>query len=355
MQADRPYARSENEPLSGMTLERLIRSLSLDKPFRAKQVFKWIADGARDFNDMTNLPLSLRESLGRTRTLFDTKIAKTLKDPDGTVKLQIALRDGGAVETVLLTDQDGRKTACVSCQVGCPMGCAFCQTGHIGYAGNLATGEIIEQFYHLEDAVGRLDNIVFMGMGEPMLNLSAIREAIAILTDPEGRALSKRRITISTSGVAQGIMSLADEGPDVRLAVSLTTANPALRERLMPVSRGNPLPELKRAIAHYCDVTGKRVTLEAALLSGVNTGEDEAERMAEFAKGLNVHLNLIPWNPVPALEFTSPSSRETEAFVRLLERKGLNVTLRTRRGRTIGGACGQLGRSSEEDLTSEGP
>ncbi len=332
--------------LSGMLPEELFSSLELDKKFRAKQIFKWIADGARTYGAMTNLPLAMREGLTARAPLFSTSVTAALRDPDGTVKLQIGLDDGNAVETVLLTDSAGRKTACVSCQVGCPMGCAFCQTGHIGYARNLDAGEIVEQFFHLEDEVGRLDNIVFMGMGEPMLNLGAIRKAIAVLTEPEGRGLSRRRITVSTAGICAGIRSLADEGPDVRLAVSLTTADPALRDKLMPVNVGNPLGKLREAIAYFSEKTGRRVTLEAALMSGVNTDEAHARQMADFARGLNVHINLIPWNPVETLPFDTPKGAETREFLGKLERYGLNVTLRTRRGEKIGGACGQLGKSA---------
>ncbi len=330
---------------SGLTPEELVAVPALDRPFRAKQIFKWIADGARDFSSMSNLPAALRESLSRDFAVFTTAVQQVLRDPDGTVKLQIKLADGGAIETVLLTDIEGRKTACVSCQVGCPMGCAFCQTGHIGYRRNLDPAEIVEQFFHLEDSVGRLDNIVFMGMGEPLLNLPAIRKAVAILTDPEGRMLSRRRITLSTCGICEGIRSLADDGPDIRLAISLTTATPELRASLMPVTAANPLDSLRAAIAYFTEKTGNRVTLEAALMSGVNTSEADADRMAVFARGLNVHVNLIPWNPVPTLPFDTPSSAETARFLKFLEDRGLNVTLRARRGKSIGGACGQLGRS----------
>ena len=333
------------ESASGLLVDELANRIAPDRPFRAKQVFKWIADGARSYDAMTNLPLAERKRYADTLPLFSTNIAQNLRDPDGTVKLQIALHDGTAVETVLLTDSEGRKTACVSCQVGCPMNCAFCQTGHIGYRRNLTAGEIVEQFFHLEDSVGALDNIVFMGMGEPMLNLDAIRKAIAILTDTAGRALSRRRITISTSGIVSGIRSLADEGPAVRLAVSLTTANPELRCELMPVTRGNPLDELKGAIKYFGEKTGNRVTLEAALMGGVNTSGAHARELADFSRGLNVHINLIPWNPVPGLPFKTPTKQETGAFLKALEGYGLNVTLRTRRGEKIGGACGQLGRS----------
>lgn len=339
-------SRAPAKALSGLLPEELFSSLTLDRLFRARQVFKWIADGARTFDAMTNIPLAMRQRLSDGIPLFSTSVMTTLRDPDGTVKLQISLGDGNAVETVLLTDSAGRKTACVSCQVGCPMGCAFCQTGHIGFSRNLDAGEIVEQFFHLEDEVGKLDNIVFMGMGEPMLNLGEIRKTIAILTHPEGRGLSRRRITISTAGLCDGIRSLADEGPDIRLAVSLTTADPTLRNELMPVNKGNPLPELRKAIGYFTEKTGRRVTLEAALMSGINTDDAHAKQIADFARGLNVHINLIPWNPVDTLPFNTPRSEETRAFLRKLEAYGLNVTLRTRRGEKIGGACGQLGKSA---------
>ncbi|MDE5897965.1 MAG: radical SAM protein, partial [Treponemataceae bacterium] len=189
------------------------------------------------------------------------------------------------------------------------------------------------------------DNIVFMGMGEPLLNLPAVRKAVSILTDARGRALSARRITVSTSGIVRGIYDLAEHGPHVRLAVSLTSADEALRSELMPVSRDNPLPELRKAVARYAEQTGRRVTLEAALLGGRNTGEDAAEKMAEFACGLDVHINVIQLNPVDGLTFSEPSPAEIRSFMRALERRGLNVSLRTRRGRKIGGACGQLGKT----------
>lgn len=330
--------------LTGMLPEELYSHLSLDKPFRAKQIFSWIAAGEITFDQMTNISATMRKHWEQKETLYSTKITKTCNDPDGTIKLQITCADGAAIETVLLIDHAGRKTACVSCQVGCPMNCAFCQTGHLGYTRNLLAGEIVEQFLHLERQAGKLDSIVFMGMGEPMLNLDAIRKTITILTHPEGRGLSKRRITISTCGLSDGIRSLADDGPDIRLAVSLTTANEQLRNELMPVTRTHPLNQLKEAISYFSKKTGKRVTLEAALMGGINTTEKNAEELAKFSQGLSVHINLIPWNAVPELRFTTPSSAETAAFVRMLESRGLNVTLRTRRGRSIGGACGQLGK-----------
>lgn len=331
--------------LSGLFPEEIAKAIQLSPLFRAKQIYEWISKGAESFEQMTNIDKTTRKFLEENVLLHSSKVTEVLKDPDGTIKLQISLSDGLAIETVLLTDKEGRKTACVSCQAGCAMGCAFCQTGRLGLGRNLTAGEIVEEFFFMEKEAGTLDNIVFMGMGEPLQNLDAIRKAVEILTDKKGRGLSPRRITLSTCGLISGIYELAENGPFVRLAISLTTADPALREQLMPVSKGNPLPELKKAIKFYSEKTGKRITLEAALLSGQNTGLESAKRMAEFAAGLDAYINLIPWNPVQGLQFKTPSRKECEEFVKILQNANLKVNLRTRRGVKIGGACGQLGRS----------
>ena len=333
--------------LPGLLPDEITESLNIQQKFRGLQIFKWIGSGITSFDQMTNLSKDVRQMLSERAVLRSSKVTQTLKDPDGTIKLQITLSDGRAVETVLLTDKEGRKTACVSCQAGCAMKCAFCQTGTLGLARNLTPAEIVEQFLFLEQECGHLDNIVFMGMGEPMMNLEGIRKAIAVLTDKRGRNLSGRRITLSTSGIIKGIYDLADNGPNIRLAVSLTTANEDLRTELMPVNKGNPLTELRKAIDYYAKKSGRRVTLEAALLAGKNTDKESAEKMISFAKGIDVNVNLIPWNPVATLPFTEPSNSEVHFFVNYLEKAGVNVTLRTKRGRKIGGACGQLGKTSE--------
>lgn len=340
---------SEKISLAGLAPEEISSSLQLKPAFRAKQVYEWIAKGVESFDQMTNIDKATREKLDSSALLRSSSVSQVLRDPDGTIKLQITLNDGRAIETVLLTDKEGRKTACVSCQAGCAMKCAFCQTGQLGLGRNLTAGEIVEEFLFMEKEAGKLDNIVFMGMGEPFQNLDAIRKAVAVLTDPKGRALSSRRITLSTCGLIKGIYDLANFGPKMRLAISLTTADEDLRNQLMPVTKGNPLPELKKAISYFIEKTGKRVTLEAALLSGKNTGKESAERLIDFARGLDVYINLIPWNPVPGLDFETPSPEETRNFVRLLENANLNVNLRTRRGEKIGGACGQLGRSQMQE------
>ncbi len=331
--------------LSGLLPEEICEKLQITPAFRAKQIFLWISKGVDSFEKMTNLDKSTLEKLSQKALIFSSRVSSILKDPDGTIKLQITLQDDRAVETVLLTDSSGRKTACVSCQAGCAMKCAFCQTGTLGLGRNLTAGEIVEEFLFLEKQAGKLDNIVFMGMGEPLQNLKAIQKAVQILSHKQGRALSTRRITISTCGIVQGIYDLADSGETMRLALSLTTANPVLREKLMPVTKTNPLTELKKALQYYIQKTGKRVTLEAALLAGENTSKEDAKLLIDFATGLDVYINLIPWNPVPTLPFSTPSHTECERFMTILRQANLNVNLRTRRGTKIGGACGQLGRS----------
>ena len=333
--------------LTGFLPEEICENLELSQSFRAKQIFKWIGNGAKSFDQMTNLSLDLRNELSKKAILRSSNIENIFKDPDGTIKLQIHLFDDNIVETVLLTDKEGRKTACVSCQAGCAMRCAFCMTGTLGLSRNLQAYEIVEQFLFLEEIAGKLDNIVFMGMGEPMQNLTGIRKAISILCHKDGRALSSKRITLSTCGIVKGIYDLADNGPHIRLAVSLTTANQSLREKLMPVcvSKENSLSELKKAIDYYSKKSGKRVTLEAALLHNTNTDAQSAKNLIDFAKNIDVNINLIPWNPVNILPFESPSSNEVHNFVDLLEKARLNVTLRKKRGQKIGGACGQLGKT----------
>ena len=334
--------------LTGLLPQEITEKLNLSQSFRGKQIFKWISTGVTSFDQMTNLSLELRNELNEKAVLRTSKVQDTLTDPDGTIKLVILLDDGNCVETVLLTDKEGRKTACVSCQAGCAMKCAFCMTGTLGLSRNLTAAEIVEEFLYLEEAAGKLDNIVFMGMGEPMQNLDAIRRTIEILCNKDGRALSSKRITLSTCGIVKEIYDLADNGPAIRLAVSLTTADPELRQKLMPVSTGdNSLPELKKAIDYYAQKSGKRVTLEAALLHDTNTSLESAQNLIEFARGIDVNINLIPWNPVQSLPFTEPGQSEIKKFIDVLEKAGLNVTLRKRRGRKIGGACGQLGRTTK--------
>jgi 23S rRNA (adenine2503-C2)-methyltransferase len=340
--------------LSGYPLADLEQCLNPLPAFRSRQIFKWISRGAQSFQDMTDLPRPLREKLEGDFSLYSSAVSARLEDSDGTIKLQLALHDGARIEAVLLRDGGDRRTACLSTQAGCPMACAFCKTGTLGFQRNLDAGEMVEQFLHIRSIYPEIANIVIMGMGEPLLNLAELRRALAVFTDPGGLGISPRRITLSTCGIIDGIRDLAEGGPRVRLAVSLTTADEALRVRLMPAGRTNPLSALKEALLFYQEKQERRITLEAVLLGGLNTRQEDIEAMADFAGGLDAVINLIPWNPVEGMNFEGlplrePSFRELNNFISQLEKRGLRVTRRFRKGRNIAGACGQLGILSGED------
>jgi 23S rRNA (adenine2503-C2)-methyltransferase len=335
-------------PLTGLLPEELAETLKDLPSFRAKQLFRWIARGASSFNEMTDLPKEMREDLSARHVLYGSAVARALEDPDGTVKLKINLSGGAMIEAALLRDDRGRQTACLSTQAGCPAGCVFCKTGSLGFLRNLEAHEIVEQFLHLRRINPSIDNIVIMGMGEPLLNLAELRKAMEIITHSEGLGLSKRRITLSTSGITAGILDMTERGPDLRLALSLATADQALREELMPIARANPLPALKEALLRHQETRGRRITLEAVLLGGVNTRDEDAEGIAAFARGLDAVINLIPWNPVEGMSFRGralrePAGAEIARFSRELTRRGLAVTRRRRKGRSVSAACGQLG------------
>jgi 23S rRNA (adenine2503-C2)-methyltransferase len=344
------------QSLSGMPLEELDSLLQPLPRFRAAQIFKWISRGANNFDEMSDLPQSLREQLAQKFILRPDVTQEKHCGDDGSVKLALRFSDGLWIEAVLLTDGSGRHTACLSTQAGCPAGCVFCKTG-TGFSRNLSSAEIVEQFLLLEKeaaaetwpkAARAVSNIVVMGMGEPLLNLTELRGALAVITCKQGIGFSLRRITVSTCGIAGGIADLAANGPAVRLALSLTTADEDLRRRLMPITASQSLKKVKEALLGFQENGGGRVTLEAVLLGGINTRVEDARSIAVFAKGLDAVVNLIPWNPVKGLEFegktlTPPSPAEIESFTRELEGLGLNVTRRFRRGRGVMGACGQLG------------
>jgi 23S rRNA (adenine2503-C2)-methyltransferase len=316
-----------------------------------------VEGGASSFSEMTNLSRELRDSLEKDWTLRSSTLknqalkkqdSQRLTDADGTVKIQVELEDAQTVEAALLVDGKGRRTACLSTQAGCPCRCVFCKTGSLGWARNLSAAEIVEQFFYLRDLgsgnadANPISNIVVMGMGEPLLNLDALRIALP------WTALAPRRITISTSGIVEGILSLAGWDEDYRLAVSLTTAREDLRRRLMPVAAGNPLPELKKALLEYQKKKGKRITLEAALLGGINTTREDAAAIAGFASGLEAIVNLIPWNPVAGLGFEGkpllpPSAAEKQSFYKMLRGFGLKAEFRREKGGGANAACGQLG------------
>ena len=339
--------------LAGLSLEGLAELLGSYPSFRSRQIYHWICRGASSFDEMSDLPMALRRDLAENYRVFSGTVVSEQRDRDKTIKLGISLDDSAVIEAVILRDGGNRKTACLSTQAGCPMGCVFCKTGMLGFRRNLLYHEIAEQFLRLRQIDTGISHLVIMGMGEPLLNLGELRKALDYFMDSRGLNISKRRLTLSTCGIEKGILDLAEQGPDIRLALSLTSARQALREKLMPAGRENTLPRLKDALLLYQKKADRRITLEIVLLGGINTGPDEAAAIAEFAQGLRTVVNLIPWNPVEKKEFEGqplrpPTRNETAEFAAALEKHGLKVTLRTGKGMGISAACGQLGVVKKE-------
>jgi len=329
--------------LYGMRPNEILGALGLERAYQGKQIYRWLTQGASEFSQMTDLSKQLREELGDAMpVLASSEVVDTQTDSTGATKLAIKLHDGAIVECVLLTDRDGRKTACLSSQVGCAMGCRFCRTGTMGLVRNLKAFEIREQFVHLRAIAPDTSHIVYMGMGEPMANFTEVIQSITYLHDPEGFDIGLRRITISTCGLVPGILQLAELNLPVKLAVSLVTADNALRSDIMPVNNAYPLDELKKALLRFQHVLGKRFTLEYVMLHNQNTDPESAKKLAHFIRGLEVMVNLIPWNPAAELDWETPSKREIDAFTRELDLLGVPYTRRFSRGRGVNGACGQL-------------
>jgi 23S rRNA (adenine2503-C2)-methyltransferase len=329
-------------PLAGLLPDGIASALGLEPNFRGRQVFRWIHRGVESFAGMSDLPAALRSTLDERARILTSRVETRSASEDGSVKLRIRLHDGAAIEAMSLQDGRGRRTACLSTQAGCGMGCAFCRTGLMGLARNLAAHEIVEQLLHLRRETGDVGTIVFMGMGEPLLNLGPVADAVGVFAHAEGPAMSCRRITVSTCGIVEGIRSLVEEGPAVRLAVSLISAVPETRAALMPVSRANPLPALREALDAYQERTRRRITLEVVLIDGVTDRAEDAEALIEWARPLSVMANLIPWNPVPEIDFRESPPQQVRWFKERLEAARVPVTERLRKGRGVNGACGQL-------------
>ena len=314
-----------------------------EKRFRAEQVFRRVHQhGARDFSELTELPSALRESLAENFSLRAPVPVSDSPAADGTRKLMFDVGDNARVESVLIPD--GRRlTLCVSTQAGCPLACKFCLTGAQGFARNLSAPEIVGQLQAASDIAGRpITNVVMMGMGEPLLNLSAVLPALRIMTDPLGWALPPRRVTVSTAGVVPAMARLRRECPTA-LAVSLHAPDDELRSELMPINRKYPLADLMDACRRHAE-SAKRafVTFEYVMLDGVNDSPARARQLVRVLHGTRCKVNLIPFNPFPGVEYkTSP--RETIInFRNILSRSGVRVTIRKTRGDDILAACGQL-------------
>lgn len=315
--------------------------------FRAQQIWTWIYRHlAADFQEMTNLPLALRERLSRFYRLSPlVALDEQISEDALTRKVLFSLPDGEAIESVLMSYEQ-RQTVCVSSQVGCPLGCPFCATGRCGFVRDLDVAEVVAQPIYfarqLREQGLSVTNVVLMGMGEPFLNYDAVWEAIERWNDHSGFALGARRITISTAGHAPGIRRLAQEPLQVGLAVSLHAADDSLRDQLVPLNRRYPLDELMSACREYVNTTRRRMTIEYALIDQVNDSIEQAERLADLLEGLLCHVNLIPLNPTAGTGYRpSPLRRVNEFQIALLERQ-VPTTVRLGRGIEIQAGCGQL-------------
>jgi 23S rRNA (adenine2503-C2)-methyltransferase len=317
--------------------------------YRRAQIRHWLFAGrARSFDDMTDLPKSLRDELAADFALWTARVVLHKTAPDRTEKLLLELADGEQIECVLLRDGP-RRTICISTQVGCAMGCAFCASGLAGVARNLTAGEIVEQMLLLDRLLPddeRLSHVVVMGMGEPLANLDRLLAALGEATAPDGLGISPRRITISTVGLPEAIHRLAETDPRYNLAVSLHAPDDALRRELVKVSRNIPLAEILKAADHYFQASGRRLTFEYVLLAGVNDQLDHARRLDALLGRRTALVNLIPYNPVAGLPFHTPSAAAVRRFVETLRSAGLNVQVRERKGERIDAACGQLRRAN---------
>jgi len=317
--------------------------------YRAKQVRHWVLGEAVDgFDQMTDLAKPLRNQLAETFGIWTTQVKAHKESADGTEKLLLELADGHRVECVLLRDDKEHRTACISTQVGCAMGCVFCASGLAGLVRNLTSGEILEELLRLKRLLPgrqRLSHIVVMGMGEPLVNLDRLLPALETATRPDGLGISARRITVSTVGIPKGIRRLADLDCQYHLAVSLHAANDALRNRLVPTNRKIGIAAVLEAADYYFQKTGRRVMFEYVLLAAVNDQPEHARQLVALLKGRPALVNLIPYNPVVGLRYHTPRSTATARFAEILERAGLSVAVRYRKGNRIDAACGQLRRS----------
>lgn len=340
-------------PLYGLD-HQVVRSLLEgwgEPSYRADQLWEWLYVHLADsFDQMTNLPRSLREKLANETVIGTLEVVDTSRSPDGkTRKDLLRLADGETIEAVLMRYEQ-RRTACLSTQVGCAMGCTFCATGQMGFRRDLTVGEIIAQALHfareLREEDEHLTNVVLMGMGEPLANYDASLDAIRRLIDPEGFQLGQRHITLSTVGLVPGIRRLARENLQITLAVSLHAATDELRDRLVPVNRRYGLEILFDACSRYIERTGRRVSFEWALIEGVNDTSEQAHMLADRLQGMLAHVNLIPLNPSSNYPDQRSSRDRVDAFTAVLKKRDVPHTVRVRRGVEIRAGCGQLRQRS---------
>jgi len=357
-----PSSPSAATALTGLLPDELTAALTAagEKPYRAKQVQEWVFQKrVTSYAEMTNLPASLRESLAASHPFNSLKTAQIQGAKDTTRKFLFRLHDGRYVESVLIPankgfmgNQSDRLTLCVSSQVGCAYDCKFCASGLAGFTRNLRADEIVEQVMTAEREAGeRIDNIVFMGMGEPLANFTHLTRALQILHGQWGLNIGARHITVSTSGLAPQIKKLADFPLSVRLAISLHGATDEVRSKIMPVNRKYPLEELFEALRYFKQRSKHKITFEYILIEGINDGLDQARALARRTRSLEAKVNLIPYNTVEGLPWARPSEEQQDAFCATLVANGVPATIRREKGHDIDAACGQLRLKQE---TAEG-
>lgn len=353
-----PISKAE---LLGMDLPGLESFVKmLDEPrFRASQIYSWIYRKAvSSFYEMTDIPRELRMRLDASAQVSIPRVLKQRVSADGTRKFLFEMNDKKKVEAVIIPQSRGKHTRyslCISTQVGCPVGCLFCATGQSGFQRNLLAHEMVGQVLGSRREMARklktdqplITHVVYMGMGEPLLNYDAVISSIHTLNNHKGINIGQRHITISTAGEVNGIRRLAGEDLQVTLAISLHSCNDDLRDRLIPLNRKYPLAQLLEAVRYYTEHTHRRVTFEYVMLDGVNTGPEDARAMISLIKPLLANVNLISYNEVSGLEYKKPTPAKTRRFFNLLADGGLNVTLREEHGGDIEAACGQLSTGRE--------
>jgi 23S rRNA (adenine2503-C2)-methyltransferase len=336
--------------LLGMTtseLEQFVESLGQPR-FRGRQIASWMYKrNAASIDEMTDLPAALRAALPDNAVFYRSRAARAGRSRDGTEKVLLELEDSQCIEAVLLPYED-RVSTCVSTQVGCAAGCVFCATGLSGFARNLTAGEIVDEVLTLQrDSVRRITHVVYMGMGEPLLNYDNVLKSIRVLNEEVGIAM--RHITISTVGITPRIEKLASENLQLTLAVSLHAPNDEIRRKIIPMASHYPLKELMRACRSYAHATRRRITFEYMMIRGVNDAPELARQLATLLSGILCNVNLIPYNAVENLNLNRPSNSQINAFRSALEEAGIAVTQRVEKGHTVSAACGQL-RRKEVDV-----
>lgn len=339
----------EKKDIRNLGLEQLQEFCKANKlpKFRAKQIWEWLwKKRVTSFGEMTSLSKQLRELFAKHFSINPVKIYTAERSKDGTIKYSLQLHDKQLVEGVLIPSKK-RITACISSQVGCSLDCTFCATGTLKLERNLTVAEIYDQVFILnEESVSvfgkPLSNVVYMGMGEPLLNYNNMLESIHFITTENGLAMSPKRITVSTAGIAKMIMKLAEDGVKFNLAISLHTASDEKRSKLMSLNNSVPLQDLRDSIRCFYDKTGSRITYEYILFRGINDSVDDAKELANFCKVSPCKINLIEYNTVDGMLYKKSSNKSTESFIAYLEEKRLIVNLRKSKGKDINAACGQL-------------